>query len=140
MGSVHMAISSDLAARIAQRIQHYVSPSEHSKEAAAVALSMRALPLYLEAGGIFAITLTGEIIIIPTDEPHNIRTEPEERIRNIVLFQGSKTYPELSDLAPSKPVSAQVCPACNGSGNAPTPDGVPSDNFVCYCGGLGWIP
>jgi hypothetical protein len=136
-----MNITPELAVKISERIRNYVSlPSHGLEEAISVALSIEALPLYLDVGGVFAVKPTGEIVVISSDEPHTLRIEDDPRICNIVFFQGSKKYPELSELVLSKPINAQLCPYCKGTGIAPTPPGVSGDQFVCYCGGLGWIP
>ncbi|MGH9849002.1 MAG: hypothetical protein ACREBD_04015 [Blastocatellia bacterium] len=139
-----MIIAPNLAAKISEWVKDYVLPSGgDTEEAIKVALKRGALPLYLEMGGVFALQLSGEIISIPWSEPENPRVECDQRIRNMVLFQGSMKYPELNSLIPVKQDDAKVCPYCNGTGDAPIPFGASNEarkHVVCYCGGLGWIP
>ncbi len=76
----------------------------------------------------------------------NVQLENDSRICNIVLFQGSKKYPELAGLVPARPVGAIDCSHCHGTGVEPftakvsAEHGLNPDVFVCYCGGLGWLP
>lgn len=139
-----MIIAPNLAAKISERVKDYVLPSDgDTEEAIKAALKIGALPLYLEMGGVFALQLNGEIISIPWGEPENLRVEHDQRIRNMVLFQGSMKYPELSGLISPKPDDAKVCPYCNGIGEATIALDLADEarkHITCYCGGLGWIP
>ena len=139
-----MIISTNIAAKISERVKDYIIPSDgNTREAIEAALKRGALPLYLEMGGIFALQPDGEIISISWEEPDNPRIEHNQRIRNTVLFQGSMKYPELSSLIPPKPDDAKVCSYCNGTGEASIALDLPNEarkHITCYCGGLGWIP
>lgn len=136
-----MAIAEVIAEKISERVKAYVIPANPDiSEAIKVALEIEALPMLMDAGGVFALKPDGEIIAILWDKPQDLRVENDERVRNVVLFQGSKKYPELASLVPSRSSHARLCTACNGTGIAPVPPGVSSEHFVCYCGGLGWIP
>ena len=96
------------------------------------------LPLFLDMGGCFAVRPSGEIISFGWDTPDEIRVETNPRIRNLVLYQGSKKYPALRGFVPLRPSDAVECPHSKGKGELPEPFG--QRNFVCYCGGLGWLP
>lgn len=91
-------------------------------------------------GGVYALKPNGEIVSASWDDVECLRVENDQRIRNIALFQGSKKYPELSELIDANPHTNHLCPHCKGTGIAPIPTGVRGENFVCYCGGLGWVP
>ena len=99
---------------------------------------VRALPLFLDMGGFYAIRPNGEIVSQSWDDD-DVRVEDDPRIRNVVLFQGSKKYAELAPLIPERPPAALECHFCAGSGLAL---GIESgiESLVCYCGGLGWLP
>ena len=77
-----------------------------------------------------------------TNEQHNKHLGTSFLNRNLVLFQGAKKYPELSELVPSRPPDAEDCSHCNGTGIEPMNEkpGLDEERIVCYCGGLGWLP
>lgn len=144
-----MAISLDLSAQISERVEKLrlsldeslkEAINEYTEEAIKFMLSIGALPLYFDMGGVYALKPSGEIVSTSWDEVDILRVENDQRIRNIALFQGSKKYPELSELIDANPNTNRPCPYCKGTGIASLPSGVRSENFVCYCGGLGWIP
>lgn len=106
------------------------------------AAELRALPMFLDSGGCYAIRPDGEIISFVWDEPYNLESEDDPRICNLVLFQGAQKYPELSELVPSRPSDAGDCSHCGGTGIEPMNEKLGFDNerIVCYCGGMGWLP
>lgn len=101
-----------------------------------VARVLNILPIFSEMGGWYGLTLTGNIVSASWDELPNIRIEADERVCNLVLFQGIKNYPDLSSLTPVKKDSDEICAECEGTGIHP----LSHLNIGCYCGGLGWIP
>ncbi|MDX2043859.1 MAG: hypothetical protein SF097_21770 [Acidobacteriota bacterium] len=98
------------------------------------------LPLMFDMSGCYAIRANGEIVSFLYDDKRDLRLETDPRILNIALFQGSKKYPELNVLIPSKPDDAVECPHCDGTGNEKWSAKHGLDFIVCYCGGLGWLP
>ena len=107
------------------------------KELREISKKVRILPLYWEMGGWYGLTVTGDIVSATWDHPENTRMEDDPRIRNLVLFQGARFFPELDSLVPIRESSDTICPYCNGSGTHPWADRV---DILCFCGGLGWIP
>ena len=107
-----------------------------------LAAELRALPMFLDSGGCYAIRSNGEIISFVWDEPYNLEFENDPRICNLVLFQGAKKYPELSELVSARPPDAGGCPHCRGTGLEPVNEklGFDKERIVCYCGGMGWLP
>ncbi len=107
-----------------------------------LAAELNALPMFLDFGGCYVIRPNGEIVSFIWDEPYNLESENDPRIRNLVLFQGAKKYPELSELVPSRPPDAEDCSHCNGTGIEQMNEklGFNEERIVCYCGGLGWLP
>lgn len=148
-----MSTSNDLSRLIRKLIRDYTTePGVNPTDLRRLAAAKNVLPLFIDMGGVFAINSSGDIISFPfslnesgdvvafpfseVDQP---RVESDLRIRNIALFQGSKKYPELRELI-AKPDDARVCSTCGGSGIEPHAAKLNTDNIVCYCGGLGWIP
>jgi hypothetical protein len=114
--------------------------SDPSIDLRKLAGELNLLPMSLDFGGCYGIRPNGDIFSFTWDEPYDLRPENDTRICNSVLFQGSKKYPELAALAPSRPPSAVVCNHCDGTGIDPYAIKLNTDAIVCYCGGLGWLP
>ena len=64
----------------------------------------------------------------------------EERIRNLVLFQAAKKFPELRPLMPERLATAKDCDFCRGTGIVNELRAELAKDVLCYCGGLGWLP
>ena len=140
---------------IANLIQDYIADfASNPLDLRQLAVAEGVLPLFIDMGGVFVINTKGDIISFPfglnadgdmvaypLDNSDGLpRVETDPRVHNIVLFQGSKKYPELEDLVPAKPADARVCPHCMGTGISPYAAKLNTDALVCYCGGLGWLP
>ena len=134
-----MTISPDLSELIAKLIEDYRKGEPASPELRKLVAQEDVLPLFCDMGGVFTITIDGEIRSFLWDDTSHGEVESDLRIRNLVLFQGSKKYPGLEVLI-KKPDDARVCAHCGGTGIAPFAVNLKADNIVCYCGGLGWIP
>ena len=148
-----MYVSKVISALVTKLIQDFISESVPDPlNLQRLAAEEMVLPLSVDMGGVvalsangdivsfpFGINASGNIVAFPFDGDEPPRVESDRRIRNIALFQGSKKYPELKGLI-SKPDNARVCPYCGGTGVEPYAAKLNTDNIVCYCGGLGWIP
>jgi hypothetical protein len=127
--------------RIQARIKEILASSSPADEELRIAVAThRALPLALDGGGGYAIRPDGEIVVFLWDDKSHCEVEKVLRIRNMALFQGSRKYPELSELVPLRSPDDIDCPNCGGTGIEPISVKLGVDNIVCYCGGLGWIP
>lgn len=137
-----MRISLELSEQITQRLTDFVYESgPHGLiDLARIVAQLNALPLKLDMGGAFAIRPDGQIISFVWDQEEDYQIENDRRICNIALFAGSKKYPELEQLIPSRSQDDMECPHCKGTGTEPVCAELGVDNIVCYCGGLGWIP
>jgi hypothetical protein len=96
------------------------------------------LPIYCDWTHAFGVTADGEVIAWEHEAWPGVAEVPigrvtDVRLLNIALNQGTQRYPWLAVLLPSRPVDAQTCSMCGGSGRVPVP-------VVCYCGGAGWVP
>lgn len=137
-----MDISENILLNISHLLRRYIAETMlDDPEIKQLAIKENALPLFIDIGGVYAIRTNGEVIVIPwkEDEGQTLVIE-DKRIRNTVLFQGSKRYPELERLTPVKALNAQTCPVCHGTGIEPFSARHNLNNIVCYCGGLGWVP
>jgi len=137
-----MQISLELSKQIKQRLTDFVDESgpDSLVDLGRVVSKLNALPLMLDMGGALAIRPDGQIISFCWDKEEDYQVENDRRICNIALFAGSKKYPELKQLIPSKSQDDVECPHCKGTGIDPFSVELGVDNIVCYCGGLGWIP
>lgn len=141
--SENMNITPELSEKIEANLKEFISnPESYSSlpDLKEIAFELKVLPMLLDMGGCYAIRPNGEIVSFAWDEPYDLEIENNPRIQNIVLFQGSKKYPGLSALVPTRPPDARNCDFCDGTG---TVIGLPADmaeSIVCYCGGLGWLP
>jgi hypothetical protein len=106
----------------------------------ALAAELELLPVMLDMGGCYGLKRDGEVVSFAWDEPHQLRIEREERIRNMAIFQGSLKYAVLAPLVPSRPPSAVTCSACKGTGEFSEFGERLVGKIICYCGGLGWLP
>ena len=101
-----------------------------------IARRHHALPLLLDMGGCVALRPNGELIQFLWDTPDQITIEADPKIRHVARAVGSRRYPAISRLAPTRTSTSEVCPTCKGTGVIRP--GLP--NIVCSCGGLGWVP
>lgn len=95
------------------------------------------LPLVLDGGGGYAIRPDGEIVRFLWDSLNHCEIEQDIRTRNMVLYQGSRKYPELQEIVPSRSPDDMDCPYCGGTGIELLSVKLRVDNIVCYCGGIG---
>ncbi|MEM7245848.1 MAG: hypothetical protein AAF533_10925 [Acidobacteriota bacterium] len=124
-------LSEAIEARIGEFLETSLETSEDEDLNSAVR-SHRFLPLYFGITVAHGVRPDGSVVT---------RNELEARVevvtspfwRRMVLFQGSKRYPELSALVPEEPPEARRCSGCSGTGIF--------ERFplaTCWCGGLGW--
>ena len=132
-------IPEEIKAKIVERLKGLIA-STGDVELCDIAAHLNALPLALDSGGGYAIRPDGVIIGFLWDNKNEYEIENNRRIQNMVLFQGSKKYPELARLIPSRTGEDVDCPYCRGTGIVAEAVELRVDNIACYCGGLGWIP
>lgn len=132
-------MESYLIGRIEELIR-WALTQDHPWPIAAIAKDHHALTVYCDLGGCLAIQPDGDVLCIPDDPgmPVHIETDPLQR--NLAFVQASKRYPELADLFPTRPVDAQPCSECDGSGIHPITAHGGFEAFICRCGGTGWLP
>ena len=106
----------------------------------AIAKELQALPLVNEAVGSYLLRPDGEIVFAEWGAKESAAPETSERIRNLVLAEGSRKYAELTAMSPVRPSDAPDCPYCRGTGIPSGAEPLGPTEVGCYCGGLGWIP
>jgi hypothetical protein len=118
------------------------STSIHAHARGAVARA-EALPLFFDLTAFMALRPDGHVVWVDTeDDPGAIDFVRETRLRNLGLYLGTKRYPELQFLLPSRPPDARECPHCRGTGRVILPQDLEhlSEKMNCFCGGIGWLP
>jgi hypothetical protein len=135
-----MSIDSTITEQIAVRLQEYMANPEHDAlNLRQLAARFEALPLCVDWEKCWALRPDGQVVVFMHEgEDPQLRAEEDTRMKNVALFQGSLTYPEIQSLVPDRPADASDCPFCAAKGldNAH----LESQNIICYCGGLGWVP
>lgn len=93
----------------------------------------RALPLLGTIGEVWLLRPDGTFW--RADSDCGLALEPlPESLHVSALVAGSRRYPWLAELLPSRPVDVPDCGACRGSGRS----GPAGKMFCPLCGGLGW--
>lgn len=135
-----MSMDGKLAEQIEERLKNFIAESkEDPLSLRAHAARFNALPLCVDWGKCWAVRADGEVIVFSHEDAEpRASKESDERMRNVALYQGSLTYPELKSLIPDRPSGAKDCPYCAAKGFDPS--SLEKQNIVCYCGGLGWVP
>lgn len=132
-------ISPLLRSKIETNIKKYTCSENNPQYLRDLARELEILPLFLDMSVCFGLRSNGEIVSFHFDSEFEPHIEEDLRNVNIALHQGSKLYPELKTLVPSKPQDAKICHFCNGTGFE-SGELHPEVPLVCYCGGLGWLP
>lgn len=144
-----MKISQTISDKIEAVLQEYIShpepdwmDSDQTIDLRKIATELNVLPLYLDWSGAFGIRSNGEFFSFSYEKLYEIKTDYNQREINGILFRGIKKYPELNELMPLRAANSIDCSYCNGTGIDPMNEklGFTEERFVCYCGGLGWIP
>lgn len=99
--------------------------------------ALRVLPLVWELGAGFVLNEKG--IVLQYDGGDKLAVCADLRTANVALMSAARFVPELTSFI-KRPAATTVCPCCLGSGRAPNAPVTPLESFVCFCGGLGWIP
>ena len=103
-----------------------------------LAAQWHALPVMIGWTEFWGVKPNGEVWVVATEGDEKPQVESDARMRRMALFQGTKKYPKLKPLVPSRPLDAVACSHCGGSGRVDVP-GVEPGVVICYCGGLGWL-
>jgi hypothetical protein len=105
----------------------------------------RCLPVYCDWTHAIGVTEHGMVIVFEHD-PSPASSGPPDgeltdvRLVNVALHQGAKRYAWLKALLPPRPIDAQQCSMCGGTGEHPMNGLGDVTRLICYCGGAGWVP
>jgi hypothetical protein len=129
------------SAQVTEAIAAYLKdPGIAPPEAPVIARRFAILPIYNDWIGCFALRPNGELVFVPWDEPEQMEpisdTSHDRNVVHAARAVGGRRFPSIRGLSPSRGLDARTCPGCHGTGALPN---VP-ENFICQCGGLGWIP
>jgi hypothetical protein len=120
----------------------YLETVKDQPEVVAAAKAHHALPFWGDIGGCLLLRPSGSIVAFGWDTPTVVEpVEDTARDRGLVHAArgaAAKRFPNITGLSPEPGPSARTCPGCKGTGRIPFD--IANDNFVCQCGGLGWLP
>jgi len=134
-----MRPSLELTERIEALIESYcVEGSDEPLYLKRLAKQYRVLPVLIDWYWFFGLCPSGDVLVIPTEEPEEPRKELEARVCRIAIYRGSLKYPDLQPLVPPRSPRSVDCHHCEGRGRIDLP-GIEPNTIVCYCGGLGWL-
>jgi len=114
--------------------------SKDDPEARAGAQRHRVLPLFNDFVGCWALDMTGRLVFFPwmrLKSSRQLSADPVDATgAHAALAYGSVRFPALEMIRPVRRADALPCTSCDGTGRL---SGV-SDNLVCACGELAWLP
>ncbi len=122
-------------AKLEQSISTYLDSledSEFNNKIRKVVDARRILPLVFDWSGWFGLRLNGDVVCIDYEDPENEEVWTDSRVRRIMIYRGSLEHPSLKELVQDRPDNAVNCQCCNK-------ERAGLDQYICYCGGLGWI-
>jgi hypothetical protein len=126
------------AEAVENSLARYPGKTGDGPDAIAAAHRYHVLPLYNDFMGCFALRPSGECVFVAWDAPEQAVPVqlglPDFRVIHVARVRGALRYPDIPGIMPERPADARVCPSCHGTGQAIRPE------FVCECGGLGWVP
>lgn len=147
-----MNFSHELSEKVQKVINEYIEnaepfliETENSDEKVdlrKIAAELNILPVLFDWFSCWGIEPNGEIILFQFKKPYRIKTETNQKIINIVLFDAAKKHTELKDLMPVRNHESIECPNCKGTGIIKefSDHELLSKTVRCNCGGLGWLP
>lgn len=98
------------------------------------ALAREALPLYRDLTGCILLTPSGDFLFLNW-ETGEVESVQDPKWRTVALVEGSKQFPELQELFPTRPPNAPTCTKCGGSGRLR----LGKQELLCAtCSGLGY--
>src|SRR5437660_7741274 len=104
-------------------LQNYLThPDEGAGELLRFAQLHHVLPLWSDWVGCIALRPSGQLVFFSWDEPTKLEPvgaagDHDRRMVHAARAQGSRRFPTLSGLAPTRGATARVCASCGGSGH-----------------------
>ena len=131
-----MSVAEIIERKINELIRDQTDQSFVSIEHRKYAKRYHVLPVTSDMFGIYALHLDGTVVWFDFEDSGKPTSELSTLYQNMVLLKASRKYPELSFLAPQRPVNAKTCEHCNGTGKRLEPK---YEKLPCNCGGVGWM-
>jgi hypothetical protein len=128
--------SAELSAYITERVAAFAQEAhERLRWLVPCVRQFAALPLYVGWVEVIAVRPDGALVRWSTEGDYQgTRAVSDATVARAALVEGTKRYPPLRDLIPTRPAAARTCPDCGGAGAlAALP------NVSCACGGVGWL-
>lgn len=123
-----------LGSLIDRRIDVFLaSPPEKLAWHVDVVQRERFLPLYIGWEETYGLRVDGQFVRW-AHESEGRPVLPLAKDVHVALCQGARRYPELAELIPPRPATADTCGDCRGVGCV---RGQP--HILCQCGGRGWL-
>ncbi|MEA2413587.1 MAG: hypothetical protein QOI58_244 [Thermoanaerobaculia bacterium] len=98
------------------------------------------LPLFRGREGFFGISVSGEMLVFRWDHFDQPQPALPRGTAYGALIVGSRKFPELAALLPSREEMDEPCESCAGTGSHPLSRERNDDRILCDCGGLGFTP
>jgi hypothetical protein len=122
------------------REAHAALRAEPTTHVEAIAKRVGGIPLFGNIfGGTLVMLLDGEVVEVP-DDPDGPPTPASPESVSFGLVAGSRRYPWLAELIPTRPSDALDCPTCGGTGEIAFND-ARGERVSAWCGAchaLGW--
>ena len=96
--------------------------------------------MYLDWVGAFLLKPAGDLIFASWDEPVKAEVVTDPAMAHVARAVGAERFPSLEHLRPERGPGSKTCSGCGGTGKLLVEGKPAPDNFVCTCGGLGWLP
>lgn len=135
---LNLELSPEEQAAVKRAVELLEDTTEAMSRVAELVTREVALPLLLDAGGVFALRTDGAVLAI--DWCGNSRVVNSQHERDVAIVAGARRYDFLQRFVPSRGPADLICKECGGTGVHPL-DTLSADvTFGCACGGLGFIP
>ena len=147
-----MKVSQALSEKIQNIIHEYVSnpaplivrgdKSFKKHNLREIADKLNFLPATFDWFDCWGIQPNGKIILVSFDQISKFKTEKNQKILNMVLFETANTFPQLIELKPIRSKDSILCPGCSGTGILLefAHNELLAKSIRCNCGGVGWLP
>lgn len=141
-----MTPSDDLVARLADSLHVYLqnNPPDPTRWDS-YAHQLEAFPLGADIYAAWFVRPSGEVLVwsfLDSDDDYDhIRPEPHAWMRHFAIREGTKHFPDLIELLPTRPFESVDCPTCQGVGfTLRTHKNDPPSPWPCrLCDSLGWV-
>jgi hypothetical protein len=134
-------LTAAITVRIEERIRELLSQRPIvDARANRMASDHSTLPLFRGREGFFGISVSGEMLVFRWNHFDQPQPALPRGAGYGALMVGSRRFPELATLLPSRQEMDETCESCAGTGSHPLARERNDDRILCDCGGLGFTP